>query len=173
MTVGEMAMPRDFKYRAVFLAGRPRHQAFDSFDLKHPRMDLRRRAKIFSPFDALKGFSDAVAEKEILYTPRRLPDEEEAAELNRRLRILQELTRNGRAARAHHVRLTVTRFRPAPAEAGAAGLGLYESVRGVCLRVTPRALVLDTEVIPMEDLLSLEAEGGFPGPAEEDPWPEE
>ncbi len=154
--IGEMPMPRDFKYRAVFLAGRPRHQPFDSFDLKHPRMDLSRRAKIFSPFDALKGFSEAVAEKEIPYTGRRVPDEEEIAELDRRLRLLRHLTCNSRAARAHAVTVIATRFRPAPGEEGAGERGLYEAVRGICLQVSPRALVLDTEVIPLENLLTLE-----------------
>ncbi len=30
----------------------------DSFYVKHPPMELSRRAKIFSPFDALKGFDE-------------------------------------------------------------------------------------------------------------------
>ena len=49
-----------FKYKETFEAKRPVHERFDSFSLKHPAMDLGRRAKIFSPFDALKGFKDAI-----------------------------------------------------------------------------------------------------------------
>ena len=42
----------------------PKHDKTDSFSIKHPAMDLGRRAKIFSPFDALKGFSDELVKSE-------------------------------------------------------------------------------------------------------------
>ena len=57
-------IPSDFKYMDVFLKGRPAHGNNDLFSVKHPSMDLGRRAKIFSPFDALKGFSEAISETE-------------------------------------------------------------------------------------------------------------
>ena len=61
MTVlGSSPMPEDFAYRDVFLKGRPRHQKTDPFGIRHPRMDLGKRAKIFAPFDALRGFSAAI-----------------------------------------------------------------------------------------------------------------
>ena len=60
--IGVMAMPADFRYRDVFLKGKPQHDRYDLFRIKHPRMATGRRAKIFSPFDALKGFSEAVKE---------------------------------------------------------------------------------------------------------------
>ena len=56
--------PSDLKYSEAFLKGRPRHGNSDPFSLRHPSMDLGRRAKIFSPFDALKGFSEAISETE-------------------------------------------------------------------------------------------------------------
>jgi len=49
-----------FKYKTALAADRPKHEKYDDFWLKHPPMDLKRRAKIFSPFDALKGFSEAI-----------------------------------------------------------------------------------------------------------------
>jgi hypothetical protein len=49
-----------FKYKDTFEATRPAHERFDDFSLKHPSMSLSKRAKIFSPFDALKGFKDAI-----------------------------------------------------------------------------------------------------------------
>ena len=49
-----------FKYIKVFEKGRPMHQQYDNFSMKHPMMELSRRAKIFSPFDALKGFKEAI-----------------------------------------------------------------------------------------------------------------
>ena len=68
--VGVMPMPADFSYRDVFLRGKPRHDRYDPFRIKHPKMDVGHRAKIFAPFDALKGFGAAVAAKGIVYTPR-------------------------------------------------------------------------------------------------------
>ena len=53
-----------FRYRTVFEKGRPMHGEFDSFYIKHPPMELSKRAKIFNPFDALKGFSEAISSKE-------------------------------------------------------------------------------------------------------------
>ena len=53
-----------FRYREVYEKGKPVHEKNDSFSMKHPPMELSRRAKIFSPFDALKGFSDELAKAE-------------------------------------------------------------------------------------------------------------
>ena len=62
--IGSMPIPPDFRYRDVLLRGRPRHSPGDSFSIRHPAMDPVRRAKLFQPFDALKGFREAVAEAE-------------------------------------------------------------------------------------------------------------
>ena len=56
-------MPAGFRYRDVFLKGRPQHDRFDSFRIRHPQMDVGKRAKIFAPFDALEGFSDALEDR--------------------------------------------------------------------------------------------------------------
>ena len=56
-------VPSDFKYTEVLKEGKPVHVKYDNFYLKHPPMELSRRAKIFAPFDALKGFRDAIEEK--------------------------------------------------------------------------------------------------------------
>ena len=52
------------RYRKVYERGKPNHSPFDDFSIKHPAMDLSRRAKIFSPFDALKGFNEEIASTE-------------------------------------------------------------------------------------------------------------
>ena len=52
-----------FRYRKVLEKGKPIHNKGDNFYIKHPPMDLSRRAKIFSPFDALKGYDEAIAAK--------------------------------------------------------------------------------------------------------------
>ena len=55
-------MPVNFKYREAYMKGRPRHDRLDPFSIRHPKMDVGRRAKIFASFDALKGFDEALAE---------------------------------------------------------------------------------------------------------------
>lgn len=50
-------IPPGFKYREAFLRGRPAHTSRDSFLARHPRMETDHRAKLFAPFDALRGFS--------------------------------------------------------------------------------------------------------------------
>ena len=74
--LGYMPMPENFKYRKVFLAGKPRHDASDAFRLRHPSMDLSRRARIFAPFDALRGFRFAIMEQEVLHAESLRMEEE-------------------------------------------------------------------------------------------------
>lgn len=45
--------------------GRPRHEKYSDFWRKHIPMDPTHRAKQFAPFDALDGFGEAIAEKEM------------------------------------------------------------------------------------------------------------
>ena len=60
-------IPRGFRYGEVARRGRPVHGPLDAFSIRHPAMPLSRRAKIFSPFDALRGFSEAIAAKKMPY----------------------------------------------------------------------------------------------------------
>ena len=53
-------MPPYFKYVQVLQKGKPAHDKHDSFSIRHPSMDLGRRAKIFNAFDALKGFREII-----------------------------------------------------------------------------------------------------------------
>lgn len=64
--VGCIPMPPDFKYREIFFLGKPAHAPDDAFSLRHPAMDPGRRAKLFAPFDALRGFSFAVTTRRVL-----------------------------------------------------------------------------------------------------------
>ncbi len=59
--VGSMIMPADFPHRDIFLKGRPQHDPLSLFRIRHPQMPCSRRAKIFAPFDALKGFSEMIS----------------------------------------------------------------------------------------------------------------
>lgn len=47
------------------------------------------RAKIFMPFDAVKGFREALAEKERIVVPKTELSEERKEELDRRLRMIR------------------------------------------------------------------------------------
>ena len=111
-SIGVMAMPVDFRYREVFLKGKPQHDRFDLFRARHPSMDVGRRAKIFSPFDALKGFNEAIASKDILYRDRIELNEDDQNELDRRLQILKGMTYNGRMARVNRIKVTVVYYVP-------------------------------------------------------------
>ncbi len=59
-----MTVKEEFRYRKAYEKGKPVHEKYDSFYIKHPPMPLSKRAKIFSPFDALKGFSDELSKAE-------------------------------------------------------------------------------------------------------------
>ena len=173
MTVGYMPMPPDFRYRSVFLKGKPRHGEWDPFALRHPAMDRGRRAKIFSPFDALKGFSEAVAAKDILYVPRPQQDEEEMAELNRRLCILAERTRRCRRAGEKGPEVRAAYFVPCADRNHPAWKcrGQIVTAAGSCLRVDGgpgRRLIVGETTIRFEDLISLEGEGLFDRDGEPD-----
>ena len=108
MVLGYMPMPANFRYMDVLQKGMPRHEGWDSFRIKHPPMSASRWAKIFSPFDALRGFNEAVAAKEVMYEFKRELDEGEKEELNRRLAIMQSLTHNGKTARQNKVVASIT-----------------------------------------------------------------
>ena len=57
-----------FRYLHVLNKGKPVHDKNDLFSVRHPAMDLSRRAKIFSPFDALKGFGDELSKAQARVT---------------------------------------------------------------------------------------------------------
>ena len=58
--IGYMPMPEGFRHAELAKAGRPKHEKFDDFWCKHPPMDLRKRAKIFTPFLALRGYKELI-----------------------------------------------------------------------------------------------------------------
>ncbi len=158
--IGAMAMPADFEYREVFLKGQPVHQPYDAFRLRHPSMDAGRRAKIFAPFDALEGFDEAVADREVLYEFRRELSEEEKEELDRRLGILYRLTRNGRLARENAVPVHVTYFVPCEdRDSPAFGYrGRYVTLSGVCGRIGLRDMRVGGRAVPLKEIVGIESE---------------
>lgn len=160
--VGAMPMPAGFSYRDVFLRGKPHHDRYDLFRIKHPKMDVGHRAKIFAPFDALKGFGAAIAAKGVKYTPRLELEREERDELDRRLRILWELTHNSTVARRNRVEVSVTFYVPCPDEDhdDYGNVGRYVTVTGICRGVDPevtQTIRVDNMRIELEDVLRIES----------------
>ena len=159
-------MPPDWRYREVFLHGRPRHDQDDRFSIKHPNMPPAHRAKIFAPFAALRGFSEAVLAKETGYVKRRELGGDELRELNRQLEILHNLTYTGRMARENRVIVTVTYFVPCQdVNHDAFGVGgQYETLTGVCWNVDPdisQTIRVGDSVIAFENISKIESEGDY------------
>lgn len=100
-------------------------------------MQLSQRAKIFSPFAALKGFEESIDEKRRLYVEKRELNEEEQAALDAVLRYLHERTENMRMARESQLRARVTYYVPCMDENHEAYgcRGSYESFAGVVWKV--------------------------------------
>lgn len=159
--IGVMAMPADFRYREVFLKGKPQHDRCDPFRIRHPRMNTGHRAKIFAPFDALKGFNEAVSAKEVLYEHRIELSPEDAAELDRRLTILHNLTYNSRMARANRVQVSVTYYQPCmdPNHDDYRLRGQYQTISGICWNVDAevnRTVTIDRMKLSLDDVLRID-----------------
>ena len=160
--IGVMPVPADFRYLNVFLKGKPQHDRFDAFRVRHPMMDVGHRAKIFSPFDALKGFSEAIASKDVQYEYRIELSPEDAEELARRLSILHNLTFNSRMARANRVQVSVTYYEPcSDKDHDAYGIkGRYKTVTGICWNVDTEekhTILIDRIQLSLEDVLRIES----------------
>ena len=135
--IGYMPMPADFKYKDIFLKGYPQHDRFDRFRIKHPSMDRIRRAKLFSPFDALAGFSTAIGNKEQLYVERRVLPPAELEGLNETLEELHELTINGKVARRNKVSAEISYYVPCDDSWSEwyQVRGKYKTVKGIVMNV--------------------------------------
>ena len=116
---------------------------------RHPRMPIRDRATIFSPFAALSGHGAAIAETARLTERRMELDEDSRAELDRKQGVLLE-----------HIdeqpEITITWFQPDEKKDG--GAYLTTTGRLKKLRELERLLVLaDGTEIPLEDVVALES----------------
>ena len=106
---------------------------------KHPRMSLGSRAKIFSPFAALRGFDDELAEEgaQTLKMPKAELSDEEKAALSANLATL-----------LRGVTVTVRYFVPDLLCPAATPVGRYQTVTGTVQALDPvqktLRLVLDS-----------------------------
>ena len=157
--IGKMEPPADFPYEALMKKGRTVHRG-DYFAAVHPKMDLGKRAKIFAPFAALKGFEEEVESKEVRYETKRELDTEELEDLNEKLQHLQELTYNTHEARKNCVRADIECFVPCNAETNQAyqNEGSYQVISGMVWQVdkTEQRIRIDDRYIAFEDIYRIE-----------------
>ncbi|MBQ8945351.1 MAG: hypothetical protein IJ058_14380 [Lachnospiraceae bacterium] len=138
----------------------PRHYGWDSFRIKHPPMPASRWAKIYAPFDALKGFDEAIEAQEELFVCKPDLGEFEKEELDRRLGILARLTRNGKEARKNQVMATVKYFEGVDGGQDCEELGKIRKLSGQVWSVDAvltHTIRINEELIDMADLLSVES----------------
>ena len=148
----------EWKYSEAYARGRPQHESCDEFSLRHPKMPLGQRAKIFAPFAALTGFEERIEEKLARYVEKRELSDEEQDALDRTLAALYERTRRTGNAPVY---ATVTFYLPCPDEQHEAyGLrGSYETVTGRVWRIDPvlsKTLQIGEKRIAFSDLAAIE-----------------
>ena len=155
-----MATLLETEYLRALSCGRPKHGRCDDFSLKHPKMLLSQRAKIFSPFAALTGFEEAIDEKVRPYVEKRELNDEEQAALETALSRLHDLTKNLRMAKENLVAATVTFFVPCADknhEAYGRG-GSYERYTGTVWKVDPiltKSLLIGDRTIEFSELAEI------------------
>lgn len=155
--------PPHFRYKDVLARGKPTHKKSDTFSIKHPSMDLEKRAKIFSPFDALKGFNESIASKDILYEDRRVLSDEDIRHLNHAIGILYNLTKTRQLAMENHVAVSVTYFAPCKDSDNEAFMvrGRYQTLSGILQKVDPfhaKNIIIDDIEVRLSDILSIESQ---------------
>ena len=118
---------------------------------RHPRMSLQNRAKIFSPFAALRGYDEQLAEEKQRSerVTQKLLTEEEMAELsNRLLQVTKGMT------------ITVQYFKADTAYPEDPPVGTYCEQTGTVTMIDPvyRVLQIGQEKIPFDTLSALRGE---------------
>ena len=117
---------------------------------RHPRMPIRDRAAIFSPFAALSGHGTAIAETARLTELKIELDEDAKAELDRRQAVLLEHM-------DEQPEISVTWFQPDARKDGGAYLTITGRLKK--FRELERLLILaDGTEIPLEDVVALESD---------------
>ena len=119
---------------------------------KHPRMTLQNRAKIFSPFAALRGYDEQLAaekQRTERVTKRILTEEEMSALSDRLMQVTKGMT------------ITVQYFKEDTAHPEIPAVGNYITLTGKADRIDPvfRTLQVGDTVVPFEDLVEVSGEG--------------
>lgn len=119
---------------------------------KHPRMTLQNRAKIFSPFAALRGYDDQLAEEKQRSerVTKKILTEEEMADLSDKL---MQVTKG--------MTITIQYFNENTAYPETPAVGNYVTVTGKVDAIDPvfRTMQLNGAVIAFENLLDIKGDG--------------
>ena len=109
-----------------------------------PRMPRQNRAKIFAPYQALKGFGDAVRAKDAVYVPRMELPADRQEQLDRQLRGLRRQDR-----------VSVTWFLARPGDPS--GRGQYVTAAGTVERIDmyARLLWVGAQPVPFSDITEI------------------
>lgn len=124
----------DEKYVSCFVQGRPVHNG-DRFSKEHPCMPSGHRAKLFMPFDALDGYSEAIAQRQKITEPPPELTEDEKEALGCEFARLHEQWLAG-----EHLLVTVVFFqRDLRTEAlrGDGSRGTFRETSGMLTRIDP------------------------------------
>ena len=157
-TPKNITIPEGFRYKEVLRRGKPVHEKFDSFSIRHPSMPLEKRAKIFSPFDALKGFDEAISSKNVIYEYRKTLSDEDMQILDQKLCLLRQLTMNSESARDNRIPVEITYFRLLEDTNMQEEKGSYLTDSGILMKVDAfsRLLILNDDTkIPIDDIISI------------------
>ena len=154
-----MKQSTEAKYCNAYHRERPAHTRCDAFSIRHPKMALGQRAKIFSPFAALRGFEEAIDSKLERYVSRHELTEEEQEQVNRTLLELVERMKD-RRARLSPVTVSVVYYVPCSDENHEAygKYGKYASVSGTLRQIDPilrGILRVEDTVIEFPDILEI------------------
>lgn len=163
-TLEDHSMPKNFKYRKVCEKGKPLHASDDPFCIRHPKMDLAKRAKLFAPFDALRGFSAAVIAKDERYESRREIDAEIVDKLDQKLRLLSRLAGTKKLALRNRVQVSITYFEPCEDVNNEfyGTVGKYRTITGTCMDIDPdvsQTILLDERLISFSDIIDIDIPG--------------
>lgn len=119
---------------------------------KHPRMTLQNRAKIFSPFAALRGYDEQLAEEKQRSerVTKKVLTEEEMSTLSDKL---MQVTKG--------MMITVQYFAEDITHPEVPAVGNYVTLTGMVEAVDPvfRTLQIQKTVVPFEDLVEISGEG--------------
>ena len=158
-----MNQTAETKYPNAFHRERPVHGEHDEFSMRHPKMTAGRRAKIFSPFAALRGYEEAIEGKLETYVGKAERSEEDQARINQVLLELAELTENSRRTGTDPIVASVTFYVPCGDENHEAygRYGRYETLTGPVRKVDPtvrKAIRMEERMIEFSDIADIRIE---------------
>ena len=119
---------------------------------KHPRMTIQNRAKIFSPFAALRGYDEQLADEKQRterVTKRSLTEEEMSDLSDKLMQVTKGMT------------VTVRYFVEDTAHPEVPAVGNYVTLTGKVDAIDPvfRTLQIAKAVVPFEDLVEIRGDG--------------